>query len=120
MGLLDELAEKLKQGLELIAKMGEDAAQTAKLRYEIFNLGRELETQFNKLGKVAYENQDPLESSGIRMDIDRIKAEIARLEQTLKDMGESEAPAEATAEAEPEPKDAETEQKVDLDKENQN
>lgn len=88
MGYFDDIAKKLKQGLDTATKKGGEMAQEARLRVDLFNQNRDLESVYNKLGKAVYTHADPLEQSAIRLEIDKIKLEVVRLEQELRDIGE--------------------------------
>lgn len=97
MGFFDDLAGKLKQGLETVQKKGGEAATVAKLRYELFNLNRDLEGQFNKLGKAVFEGHDFVANEAIKLEITRIKAEVLKLETAIRETGEDpHAPPEGT------------------------
>ena len=88
MGFFDDIAKTLKQGLDTASKKGGEMAQAARLRVDLFNQNRDLESAYNKLGKAVYTHADPLEQASIRVEIDKIKLEVARLEQELRDIGE--------------------------------
>ncbi len=99
MGFFDDLAGKLKQGLETVQKKGGEAATVAKLRYELFNLNRDLEGQFNKLGKAVFDGHDPVANEAIKLEISRIKGEMEKLETAIRENGEDpHAPPESTTE----------------------
>jgi flagellar hook-associated protein FlgK len=88
MGFFDDIAKTLKQGLDTASKKGGEMAQAARLRVDLFNQNRDLESAYNKLGKAVYTGADALEQSALRLEIDKMKAEVARLEQELRDIGE--------------------------------
>jgi|GEM_PF-1929804 len=88
MGFFDDIAKTLKQGLDTATKKGGEMAQAARLRVDLFNQNRDLESAYNKLGKAVYTHADALEQSTHRLEIDKIKLEVSRLEQELRDIGE--------------------------------
>ncbi|MBB6099598.1 hypothetical protein HNR42_003051 [Deinobacterium chartae] len=88
MGLLDNIATTLRKGLEVAKTRGEEAASAAKIRYEIFNLNRELDATYNRLGRAYHAGGDLLTLQPLRDEIDRLSAEISAREKALAEVGQ--------------------------------
>lgn len=99
MSFLDNLAKGLKSALDVAKTKGEEAAQYSKLRYEIFQLNRDLEATYSKLGKQVF-NANTLEGTGeFFAEVRRLQAEIAQKEEDLREIGQKNPEAAEAAEA---------------------
>lgn len=99
MSFLDNLAKGLKNALDLANTKGKEAAQYTKLRYDIFQLNRDLEATYSKLGKQVF-NSNTLEGTGeFFAEVRRIEAEIAQKEEELREIGQTNPEAAEEAEA---------------------
>jgi hypothetical protein len=94
MGLLDNILETVKKGVEVAREKGEMGVNVARLRLEMANLGRERDGFYQRLGKMYVQSPndhamlDPLVD-----EIKRIAHEIESREQELAKLGEHPEPA---------------------------
>ncbi|GGJ33774.1 hypothetical protein [Deinococcus roseus] len=99
MSFLDNLAKGLKNALDVAKTKGEEAAQYSKARYELFQLNRDLDATYNKLGKQVF-NSNTLEGTGeFFAEVRRLQAEIAQKEEDLREIGQKNPEAAEEAEA---------------------
>lgn len=99
MSFLDNLAKGLKSALDVAKTKGEEAAQYTKLRYDIFQLNRDLDTVFGKLGKQVF-TANTLEGTGeFFAEVRRLQAELAQKEEELREVGQTNPEAAEAAEA---------------------
>lgn len=95
--MLDNLVNSLRRGVEQARTRGEEVAQAARLRLEIFQLNRELDGLYGRLGRAYHANADVEVLTGIRGEITRVDDDIAAREQSIADLGQ---PAEDEGEVE--------------------
>jgi hypothetical protein len=94
MGLLDNILETVKKGVEVAREKGEMGVNVARLRLEMANLGRERDGFYQRLGKMYVQSPndhamlDPLVD-----EIKRISNEIENREQELSKIGDHPEPA---------------------------
>ena len=66
--MLDNLLNSVKKGAEKVQRRGEEVAQIARLKMEIFQLSRELDGHYARLGRAYHDGKDVDILSGIRED----------------------------------------------------
>ena len=98
--MLDNLVNSLRRGVERARTRGEEVTQAARLRLEIFQLNRELDGLYGRLGRAYHANADLDVLSGVRGEISHVDDEIAAREQAIADLGQASA---EDAGGEPEP-----------------
>ena len=99
MSFLDNLAKGLRNALDVANTKGKEAAQYTKLRYDIFQLNRDLDATYNKLGKQVF-TSNTLEGTGeFFAEVRRLQAEIAQKEEELREIGQANPEAAEEAEA---------------------
>ncbi len=99
--MLDNLVNSLRRGVEQVRARGEEVTQAARLRLDIFQLNRELDGLYGRLGRAYHANADLEVLASVRGEISRVDSEIAAREQQIADLGqpvEGEVEGEATAE----------------------
>lgn len=93
----DEFSRWLEDASKVLSKEAGDLTLKGKLKIEIFELKRQLQTIFNELGKVFYEffplkgNEDFKNNKKIKyivQKIKRLKNEIKKKEQEYKAIGQ--------------------------------
>lgn len=86
--MLDNILNTVRQGVEKVQRRGEEMTQVARLKVEVYQLGRELEGHFARLGRAYHgaADQDLLE--GVREDIRRTEDEIRARERLISELGD--------------------------------
>lgn len=94
--MIDGFLNTLRRTGERVQRRGEEVAQAARLRLDLFQLNRELDALYARLGR-AYHGQAPVSAlEEIRAEITRVDEEIAANERLLQELG---SPPEGQAEA---------------------
>jgi hypothetical protein len=86
--MLDNILNSVKRGAERVQRRGEEVAQVARLRLEIFQLGREVDSHFARLGRAYHAGAEKDTLSGIQDEIRRTEEEISARERLISELGE--------------------------------
>lgn len=96
--MLDNILNTVRQGVEQVQRRGEELTQVARLKVEVFQLTRELDGHFARLGRAYHTGADRDLLSGIQDDIRRAEADIRSREALIAELGdEGEGSAEGTS-----------------------
>lgn len=90
--MLDNLLNSVKKGAEKVQRRGEEVAQIARLKMEIFQLSRELDGHYARLGRAYHDGKDVDILSGIREDIRHTEDEIKGRERLITELGDTPDP----------------------------
>ncbi|MVN88061.1 hypothetical protein GO986_15000 [Deinococcus sp. HMF7620] len=85
--MLDNILNTVKRGAERVQRRGEEVAHTARLRMEVFQLGRELDALYGRLGRSYHSGADREVLGGIQDDIRRVEDEIRAREHLMTELG---------------------------------
>lgn len=85
--MIDGLLGGLRRAGERVQRRGEEVAQATRLRLEIFQLGRELDALYARLGRAYHGHAAVSALEEIRQDIARVDGEISAREQLLSELG---------------------------------
>ncbi|CAM3633727.1 hypothetical protein [Deinococcus frigens] len=86
--MLDNILNSLQRGAERVQRRGEEVAQVTRLRLEIFQLGRELDAHFARLGRAYHAGAEQDTLGGIQDDVRRAEEEISARERLISELGE--------------------------------
>lgn len=78
-----DIVSRLQQGLHTARERGEELAQAARMRVEVFTLGREQEALYARLGRAYHDGASPEVLEGIQGELRRVSEEIAARERVL-------------------------------------
>ena len=81
--MLDSILNTVRRGAERVQRRGEEVAHVARLRVEVFQLGRELDGLYARLGRSYHAGAEVEVLQGIRDDIGRIEDEIRARERLI-------------------------------------
>lgn len=96
--MLDNILNTVRQGVEQVQRRGEELTQVARLKVEVFQLTRELDGHFARLGRAYHTGADRDLLSGIQDDIRRTEADIRNREALIAELGdEGEESVEGTS-----------------------
>ncbi|GHF33991.1 hypothetical protein HNQ07_000193 [Deinococcus metalli] len=98
--MLDSILNTVRRGAQRVQRRGEEVAHVARLRVEVFQLGRELDGLYARLGRSFHAGAEVSVLQGVRDDIKRVEDEIRARERLIEELGdppEDEATAEASA-----------------------
>lgn len=98
--MLDNVFSNLRRGVERVRVRGEEAYQTGRLRLEIFNLHREQDVLFGRLGRAYHGGSDPAVLAQIQLEIRRIDEEVRSREALIEELSRP-VPAPPAASAPP-------------------
>lgn len=106
--MLDNILNTMRQGVEKVQRRGEEVTQVARLRVEVFQLGRELDSHFARLGRAYHGGAADDLLQGIREDIRRVEAEIESRERLIAELGDAgeDGPEAASTDLVPTPADS--------------
>ncbi|MFK7603558.1 hypothetical protein ACI3L1_15245 [Deinococcus sp. SM5_A1] len=90
--MLDNILNSLQRGAERVQRRGEEVAQVARLRLEIFQLGRELDGHFARLGRAYHAGAEKDTLGSVQDDIRRAEEEISARERLITELGEDPRP----------------------------
>ncbi|WP_180970170.1 hypothetical protein [Deinococcus planocerae] len=85
--MLDNLLNSVRRGAGRVQRRGEEVAQVARLRLEVFQLTRELDLLYARLGRSYHAGADVGILQGIRDDIRRVDDEIGARERLMRELG---------------------------------
>lgn len=86
--MIDSLLSNLKRGAERVQQRSEAVAQAARLRVEVFQLSREQDALFARLGRAYHSGAAPDALAGIQDELRRVEDEIASRERLIGELGE--------------------------------
>ncbi|WP_243398117.1 hypothetical protein [Deinococcus koreensis] len=86
--MLDNILNTVKRGAEKVQRRGEEVAQAARLRVEVFQLGRELDGHFARLGRSYHSGAQIDVLQGVQEDIRRVEEEIRARERLIQELGD--------------------------------
>jgi len=96
--MIDGFLNTLRKTGERVQRRGEEVAQAARLRLDIFQLNRELDALYARLGRAYHGNASVASLEEIRAEIGRVDEEIAARERLLTELGaDLQDPAEVPA-----------------------
>ena len=106
--MLDNILNTVRQGVEKVQRRGEEVTQVARLRVEVFQLGRELDSHFARLGRAYHGGAETDLLEGIRDEIRRVEADIESRERLIAELGDAgdDAPADEDTDLSPTPADS--------------
>lgn len=78
-----DIVSRLQQGLHTARERGEELAQAARMRVEVFTLGREQEALYARLGRAYHDGASSEVLEGIQGELRRVAEEIAARERIL-------------------------------------
>ena len=85
--MIDGFLSTLRKTGERVQRRGEEVAQGARLRLDIFQLGRELDALYARLGRAYHGNAEVSTLEEIRAEITRVDEEIAARELLMTELG---------------------------------
>lgn len=85
--MLDNILNTVKRGAERVQRRGEEVAHATRLRMEVFQLSRELDALYARLGRSYHAGADVEVLSGVREDIRRVEEEIRARERLITELG---------------------------------
>ncbi|GGR51760.1 hypothetical protein GCM10008959_11320 [Deinococcus seoulensis] len=97
--MLDNILNTVKRGAERVQRRGEEVAHATRLRMEVFQLSRELDGLYARLGRAYHAGADVEVLGGVREDIRRVEEEIRARERLITELGadpEQDMPGPAT------------------------
>gem|GEM_PF-2442444 len=95
--MLDNILETVRRGVERARARGEEVAQVTRLRFEIYQLNRELDGLYGRLGRAYHAGSDPSVLRSIQDEIHRVDEEIAAREQLVTELNTHHGTAEEHA-----------------------
>ncbi len=90
--MLDNILNSVKRGAERVQRRGEEVAQVARLRLETFQLGRELDGHFARLGRAYHAGAEKDILGEIQDEIRRVEQEISARERLISELDEDPKP----------------------------
>ncbi|WP_202630515.1 hypothetical protein [Deinococcus alpinitundrae] len=97
--MLDTIFSSVKRGAEKVQRRGEEVAQSARLRLEVYQLSRELDSLYARLGRAYHAGADDTVLEGLREEVRRLDEETAARERLIAELGEAADEAETHREA---------------------
>ncbi|MFB9992948.1 hypothetical protein ACFFLM_13315 [Deinococcus oregonensis] len=92
--MLDNILNSVRRGAERVQRRGEEVAQVTKLRVEVFQLTREQDGLYARLGRSFHAGADQSVLQTVQEDIRRIDDEISARERLIQELNT--AAAEST------------------------
>ncbi|MFC6592471.1 hypothetical protein ACFP81_11015 [Deinococcus lacus] len=89
-GLVGNIVDTLRSGVEELRQKGEELTQSARLRMDIAQRHRELETLYTRLGRAYHSGTAPEVLEVIQQEIREVDRDIAAREKQLSNLGEDE------------------------------
>lgn len=86
--MLDNIVNVVRRGAERVQRRGEEVAQVTRLRMEVFQLSRELDAHYARLGRAYHTGAHLTDLQSIREDIRRTEEEKAQREHLISTLGE--------------------------------
>ena len=85
--MLDNILTTVKRGAERVQRRGEEVAHATRLRMEVFQLSRELDGLYARLGRSYHAGAEVEVLNGVREDIRRVEEEIRARERLITELG---------------------------------
>ncbi len=85
--MLDNILNTVKRSAERVQRRGEEVAQVARLKMEVFQLTRELDGHYARLGRAYHAGADLDLLQGVREDIRRAEEDIRSRERLIDELG---------------------------------
>lgn len=85
--MLDNILDTVRRGAEKVQRRGEEVAQVARLRMEVFQLGRELDGTYGRLGRAYHGGAQPDQLAELQTEIRRLEGEIQARERLITELG---------------------------------
>jgi hypothetical protein len=85
--MIDGFLNTLRKTGERVQRRGEEVAQAAKLRLDVFQLNRELDALYARLGRAYHSSAAVSTLEEIRTEISRVDEEIAAREKLMAELG---------------------------------
>lgn len=86
--MLDSILNTVRRGAERVQRRGEEVAHVARLRVEVFQLGRELDGLYARLGRSFHAGAEVSVLQGVRDEIGRVEEEIRARERLIQELGD--------------------------------
>ncbi|GGM03134.1 hypothetical protein [Deinococcus aerophilus] len=86
--MLDNILNSVRRGAERVQRRGEEVAHVTRLRLEVFQLGRELDGLFARLGRAYHSGAEAGVLEGVQQDIRRVEEEISARERLISELGD--------------------------------
>ncbi|WP_420596023.1 hypothetical protein [Deinococcus sp.] len=93
--MLDNILNSVRRGAERVQRRGEEVAQSARLRVEIYQLSRELDALYARLGRAYQAGSDQAVLDSVSADVRQLEEDIAARERLIAELGEAEDQADA-------------------------
>ena len=93
--MLDNILNSVRRGAERVQRRGEEVAQSARLRVEIYQLSRELDALYARLGRAYQAGSDQSVLNSVSADVRQLEEDIAARECLIAELGEAEDQADA-------------------------
>ena len=93
--MLDNILNSVRRGAERVQRRGEEVAQSARLRVEIYQLSRELDNLYARLGRAYQAGNDQSVLDSVSADVRQLEEDIAARERLIAELGEAENHADA-------------------------
>ena len=87
--MIDGILHRLRRTGERVQRRSEEVAQSARLRLDVFQLNRELDALYARLGRSYHAQGAVSVLEGIRADIGRVEDEIASRERLLSELSDT-------------------------------
>ncbi|THF69027.1 hypothetical protein E7T06_13780 [Deinococcus sp. Arct2-2] len=84
--MLDNILNSVRRGAERVQRRGEEVAQVTKLRVEVFQLTREQDGLYARLGRSFHAGADASVLQTVQEDIRRIDEEISARERLIQEL----------------------------------
>lgn len=78
--------DRVRRGAERVQRRGEEVAQSTRLRLEVFQLNRELDTLYARLGRSYHAGAEAEVLEGTREEIRRVEEEIQARERLITEL----------------------------------
>ncbi|MDB5046233.1 MAG: hypothetical protein JWQ08_2283 [Deinococcus sp.] len=95
--MLDNILNSVRRGAERVQRRGEEVAQVTKLRVEVFQLTREQDGLYARLGRSFHAGADVSVLQTVQEDIRRIDDEISARERLIQELNAAAEPVENSA-----------------------
>lgn len=85
--MLDNILNSVRRQAERVQRRGEEVAHATRLRMEVFQLNRELDGLYARLGRSYHAGAEVDVLQGVREDIRRVEQEISARERLITELG---------------------------------
>ena len=94
--MLDNVLNSLRRGAVRVQRRGEDVAHSARMRVEIYQLSREQDSLYARLGRAYHNKADAAVLDALSADVRRLDEEISARERLIAELGADQAESEET------------------------